>query len=153
MNIRVATIDDHKALCKISRSHRAGQGFTNGLMFSGEFHYAKGWLRAIAKVDEKDVAPPGYPLPPGQVAGFTCFRQKSRTPETKLYYVLIDPACRRMGLGQLMLDDLISISQTYLALDCLKDNVEALAFYEKNGFQIVGESLKGKGYKLSKKVK
>jgi ribosomal protein S18 acetylase RimI-like enzyme len=131
---------DHKELCRIARSHRAGNGFTNGLMFSGEVHYSKGWLR----VAEQD----------GKIVGFTCVRHKVRQPKTMLYYIIIAPEARRLGLGKMFLRDLMQQAETHgnrcIELSCLKDNAEALAFYAKHGFVQSGESLKGKGWHLEK---
>lgn len=144
MKICVATQEDHKRLCEIARGHYAGSGFSH-FMFSGEAAYQKGWIRvAVTDIEMGN-------LPAGTIVGFTCVRQKVRQPETKLYYILVDPRVRRAGIGQLLLDDLIASSPSRkIALDCLKNNAEALAFYRKNGFDIVGESLKGKGHHLSK---
>lgn len=142
MNLKIVTATkfDQPRLAAISRTHRAGQGFTH-MMFSGEAQYAKGWLRAA--MDENT----------GLLVAFTCVRQKVRVLETKLYYIMVDPEFGRQGIGQLMLDDLIRNSpKPQIALDCLKDNAPALAFYAKNGFEIVGESLKGKGHHLVKKL-
>lgn len=135
-----ATKHDQARLAKIARTHRAGQGFTH-MMFSGEEQYAKGWLRAAMDSGT------------GYLVGFTCVRQKVRIEETKLYYIMVDPEFGRQGIGQMLLDDLITNSpKPQIALDCLKDNAPALAFYAKNGFEIVGESLKGKGHHLVKKL-
>lgn len=142
MNIRPATMADRDELVRISKTHKAGNGFTNALMFSGQVHFDKGWLR-VAEID-------------GKIVGFTCFRHK-RFKHTKLYYIMVDPAARRgmdldkktveagtvsKGIGQALLDDLIKCSpHKALRLDCLKANTGALAFYDKNGFEYVGEGL------------
>jgi ribosomal protein S18 acetylase RimI-like enzyme len=148
MQIRPATPDDHKRLCEIARSHRAGNGFSNIQMFSGPTHYANGWLRVMVDAE-------------GKIVAFTCIRQKKTTKQTKLYYIIVDTAYRSggivdnkpvVGIGQALLDDLITNSPyRELICDCLKDNEPALKFYKKNGFEIVGESLKGKGHILLKK--
>jgi ribosomal protein S18 acetylase RimI-like enzyme len=87
----------------------------------------------------------------GKIVGFTCVRHKVRQPKTMLYYIIIAPDARRLGVGKVLLDDLIQQSpHRCIELSCLKDNAEALAFYAKHGFVQSGESLKGKGWHLEK---
>lgn len=140
--IRTAVPADQKDLADIAKTHRAGQGFTH-MMFSGEAAYAKGWIRVV-----EDYAKPGPDGRPTIIA-FTCVRQKVTVPKTMLYYIIIAPTHRREGLGTLLLGDLKSQSpHRIIECSCLKDNAEALAFYDKHGFKMAGTSLKGKGWHL-----
>lgn len=138
MTIRPATQADHLRLCELSRSHPAGRGFTNTLMFSGAVHYEKGWLR-VAETDT------------GEIIGYTCFRFKKRATDTHLYYVIVDPKFREQGVGKSLMADLIAQSktQTRLTLDCMKDNAPALKFYDGLGFVVIGESQGGRGLRLA----
>jgi ribosomal protein S18 acetylase RimI-like enzyme len=146
LKIRPATQADHDRLSQISRSHRAGQGFTH-FMFSGEAAYSKGWIR-VAVADGGDMD--------GDILGFTCVRHKVRQPKTMLYYIIVDTIYRKdtspaVRVGQSLLDDLMRQSpHRIIELSCLKDNEPALKFYAKNGFVQMGESLKGKGWHLEK---
>lgn len=136
IKIRPATRADHEVLLAIAKSHKATRDFGH-IMFSGEQAYQKGWIRLATLRDDTSVV------------GFTCVRHKIREPRTSLYYICIRPEARRMGVGQALLDDLIATSpHRCIELSCLKDNHEALSFYDKNGFVRTGEALKGKGWHL-----
>lgn len=142
--IRKATEADHKELCRISRTHPAGSGFSH-IMFSSPLAYERGWIRLLYGEDTnvKDSKP--------VILGFTCVRHKVREPKTMLYYIVVDATIRRQGLGQALLDDVFATSpHKCVELSCLKNNTEAMAFYTKNNFIARGESLKGKGWHLER---
>jgi ribosomal protein S18 acetylase RimI-like enzyme len=134
--IMKASRKDHAILAAIAKTHPAGGGFTH-MMFSGEEAYLKGWIRkAVCAETDK-------------IVGFTCVRHKVRQPATSLYYILVDPCAKRRGIGRALLHDLMQqCPHPKIELNCLKDNAAALAFYDSLGFKRVGESLKGKGWKL-----
>lgn len=143
VSVRPATQADHKRLADIAKQHRAGSGFTH-FMFSGEAAYQKGWIR-VAEAKGEGIEGGS------KIVAFTCVRHKVRVPKTMLYYILVDKDARRIGVGNLLLDDLMQQSpHRCIELSCLKDNPEALAFYAKHGFFQRGESLKGKGWHLEK---
>lgn len=55
--------------------------------------------------------------------------------------VAVRPSCRRMGLGDKLLDVFIRFGQAnlaFLTLEVRPSNTPAVALYEKNGFQEVG---------------
>ena len=128
---------DHKLLVKLAKSHPATKDFSNEVMFSSPEHYTKGWIRVIESH--------------GEVVGFTCVRHKVRAAETTLYFIVISPEYRRNGIGSLLLDDLrAQTPHKRIVLKCMKDNLEALAFYSKHGFVVEADALNGKGVMLAK---
>ena len=55
--------------------------------------------------------------------------------------VAVRPSCRRMGLGDRLLDVFIRFGQAnlaFLTLEVRPSNTPAVALYEKNGFKEVG---------------
>ena len=57
----------------------------------------------------------------------------------KLEMLFIAPDCRGMGLGKMLLDHAIKLFQV-TDLDVNEQNPQALGFYEKQGFVVVGRS-------------
>lgn len=107
-------------------------------MFSGEHAYRKGWIRVA--LDPTDT-----------IVGLTCVRHKVKAPETTLYYIVVRPGIRTRGIGtELIVDLMRQCPHPRIVLSCLKKNTPALKFYEKLGFNRVGEALKGEGYQLVK---
>ncbi len=134
--IRIATQADHAELVALAKQFRSTRDFSH-MMFSGEHAYQKGWIRC------------SVPSKGDRIQGFTCVRHKVRTPETKLYYIVVDPECHSMGVGQDLLKDLQKQSpHKRVALDVEKENTQARNFYDRYGFHQEGESLHGKGLRL-----
>lgn len=124
---------DHVALMAIAKQHKATNAFGH-IMFSSQDAYDRGWIRKI--IDEID----------NVIVGFTCVRHKVREPKTSLYYIAVEQSVRHLGYGQLLLDDLKQQSpHRCIELSCLQNNEPAIRFYQKNGFCVTGEALKGKG--------
>lgn len=135
--IRTATPADHKAILQVAKQSKYTKDFSNQVMFSSEAAYEKGWIR----VYEHN----------GQIVGFTCIREKVRQPETVLYFIGIDAGAKGMGVGRLLIQDIMDRTKhRALALNVAKANEEARAFYDKLGFSTVGESLGGTGLALKK---
>ncbi len=133
--IRRATPRDHKAILAIAKRWKVLSAFGHQ-MFSGPAAYDKGWVRVFEDG--------------GTIVGFTCVRHKVRDPETSLYFIGVDPDCQRTGIGFLLLRDLKEQSpHRRIVLSVTKDNESAIPFYEKHGFVRLGESLKGKGWKMA----
>lgn len=139
----------HSALLSLSRLSRYTRDFGNHI-FSGVEQYRKGWIRLA--VD-----------PSGKVLGFTCFRVKVRSPETKLYFIGVHPDAGGRGIGRLLMNDLERLSsharearttqgdQWWVALDCCKENA-ACRFYEALGYRTEGEALEGSAWRYVKQL-
>lgn len=141
ITIRKAVIEDHPILLSLAKTHLATKDFGH-IMFSGEEAYQKGWIR-VAQNEEMTIV------------GFTCFRLKSREPKTSLYYICVKSTMQHEGIGQLLLEDLMKVTEENyvdpcIELSCLSNNEPALKFYAKNGFIVTGLALKGKGLHLEK---
>ena len=137
ITIRTATPDDHKRICDLGKTSKFTRDISNAVMFSSPAAYAKGWLK-VAIDDES-----------GDTVGFYCIREKVRAPETVLYFITVDPEMRGRGIGELLLADLmLTTRHKCLTLNVAKDNDGARRFYERLGFETVGESLGGTGLAL-----
>jgi len=134
--IRPATIEEHKAIMAVAKQSPYTRDFSNH-MFSGEAAYEKGWIR-VAVVG-------------GRIVGFTCVRHKVRAPETSLYFIGVDSEFHGRNVGTALLHDLMQqCPWPRIVLNVMKENEQALRFYDRHGFKVEGESLKGKGVALSK---
>lgn len=123
-----------KKLCKTGRFTKA----FDGIQFSRQEFYDRSLIR-VAVVPGKNGGAEGE-----GILAFSNFWHKVRTPITKLYFVVVDPRFHRRGIAQAMMQDLYeSCAHNALELDVNKTNPEAIALYQKHGFQVEGESLKG----------
>ncbi len=143
LRIRPATIEDHPALVKLCKTSKYTKDFSNQQMFSSEDAYQKGWIRLIYAEDTKE--------PP---LGFTCVRHKSRSPETMLYFIVVEPDVQGLGIGRLLMQDLEKQTpHPRIALKVEKDNKEAIVVYSRLGYCV--ESLNeynGKGQLMAKAI-
>jgi ribosomal protein S18 acetylase RimI-like enzyme len=131
LRFRNAFKEEHKDLLKIAKTSKHTSAF-GSIMFSSPEAYDRGWIRVI----ELD----------GKVVGFSCRRDKIRSPETVLYFITILPEHRRSGMGWSAIQDFMSQSpHKVLTLNCAMENVEGLAFYHKHGFTVTGITLGGEG--------
>jgi len=139
LKFRAATPADHAELVKLAKTTEYTRDFSNKLMFSSDDAYAKGWIR-VATIE-------------GDIVGFTCVRHKSRKPflETMLYFVVVDPAHRSQGIGELLLEDaMFHGPHTMMRLNVMKKNARAVSFYKRLGFRIAGVSLEGHAYSMER---
>jgi ribosomal protein S18 acetylase RimI-like enzyme len=135
-SIRVAKRAAHKEIMSVASQHRATKDFGNRNYSSVEI-YQKEWI-VVATIAKK-------------IVGFYAVRHKVRVPETSLYFIGVRQDTRRDGVGTLLLEDLMErCPNPRIVLGCLKDNIEALAFYQKHGFRREGEALSGHGWQLVK---
>jgi ribosomal-protein-alanine N-acetyltransferase len=62
--------------------------------------------------------------------------------EGSLDNIAVDPAYRRQGVAQALLEALIAQGQaqrlSFITLEVREHNAPAIGLYEKNGFQVVG---------------
>lgn len=134
---RAARLDEHKALVKLAKTGFHTRDFSNAVMFSSPAAYEKGWIR----VAEEE----------GVLLGYTCVRHKIRAPETVLYFITVAPLAKRRGVGRMLLEDLQQHSpHRRCVLNVANDNPEALAFYPRLGFKIIGTALDGHGVQFAK---
>ncbi len=133
--IRFAKFEEHDKIMKLAKRSKYTRDFSNHI-FSGESMYSKNWI-AI----QKDAL--------GDVMGFYCVRHKVRTPATTLYFIGVDQKYWGEGNASELLQHMKdNTPHRCIELNCMKDNVEGLKFYEKHNFEIKGDSLKGLGHKL-----
>ncbi len=136
ITIRPATYDDHQVLVVLARQSRYTRDFSNHI-FSGPLAYTKGWIRVA--VDDCH----------GVIVGFTCVRHKVREPKTSLYFIVVDGMWKGQGVGSKLLTDLWhQTPHDVIHFNCAKDNDEALVFYERRGFEQIGDSLGGTAWQL-----
>jgi putative acetyltransferase len=69
----------------------------------------------------------------GQILGF------SGTSEDSLEMLFIDPAARGQGIGKLLLEHAIR-EQQISKVDVNEQNDQAIGFYERCGFRVIGRS-------------
>lgn len=133
--IRKAKKTDHKRILELAKMSPHTRDYGH-MMFSGDEAYKKGWIRV-------------FDAGRGGILGFTCVRHKVRDPETSLYFIGIHSKCQRQGMGEQLLEDLKKETpHDRIILNVMKDNKQAIQFYEKHGFTCLGDSLKGKGFQL-----
>lgn len=126
---------EHPKIFAIAKTSPYTRDFSNRMMFSSDAAYEKGWIRAVYLNKE--------PI------GFYCVRHKSQGDrETALYFITALPGYRSLGVGKVLLDDLKARSPSRLIrLNVAKDN-RAKAFYEREGFTVIGEGLKGAAWRM-----
>ncbi len=133
---------DHDTLVKIARKSCYISAF-GSIMFSSDQAYEKGWIRLAEDAD-------------GNILGFTCVRHKSRTPETMLYFIMIDPEVESQGVGQALMRDLeTQTPHRPYALKVELRNERAIAFYERLGYVATGpayESSRHPGQEMRKEL-
>lgn len=130
LECRRATIGDHANILVFARQSPYTKDFGNQIMFSGPAHYAKGWIRVAVDSDTN------------HIVGFTCRREKIRTPRTKLYFLATDMSCYRLGVAKALVNDLqgaLPLDRGDIELSCAKSNAAARALYLKLGFVVEDE--------------
>ena len=83
-----------------------------------------------------------------ELLGFVCLRfdnkdlqnEEDRPWGTYIYELQVKETARNSGLGSVLLDTIVSISQLVNAncvrLTCFKENTKALRFYQRHGFEV-----------------
>jgi ribosomal protein S18 acetylase RimI-like enzyme len=134
--IRNATVDDHKAILAVAKTSKYTKDFGSH-MFSPPSAYEKGWIKVAV-------------YPDGSIVGFTCVRHKVREPKTMLYFITVMPEQRSGFIGERLLKRVMEDGpHDIMALNVMKDN-RAVSFYERLGFRIVEDALKGKAHRMEK---
>lgn len=133
---------DHTALCKLFKTSEYTNAFSSP-MFSNQETYVKGWIRAAMEARDGMIF----------VHGATCVRHKVREPKTKLYFITVMPCSRDHGVGEMLMRDLEEQTPHHIIeLDVANENVGALRFYERLGYEVVGEAFNGHGKHLEKQL-
>lgn len=133
-----ATRDMHNELQRIARTSKFTKDF-GSIMFSSEAAYEKGWIQVAVNAHT------------GKPGGFYCVRQKVRTPVTELYFITVEPELRDLGLGAMLLRHLEESSKLErVEFHVDKTNEAALRFYQRHGYIIIGEGIKGTAHRLQK---
>jgi ribosomal protein S18 acetylase RimI-like enzyme len=138
MQVRTATREDHAALVKLAAKSKYTKSFSS-MMFSNEGIYAKGWITLVEAE--------------GNPVGLLCVRHKVRSPKSIIYFMVTHPDYRGQGIGKLMMDDLEEKTpHKTIELSVMNDNPGGRAFWERMGFEPVGEAYKGKGTQMEKQL-
>lgn len=130
IDIEVATIQNHKCICKIAKQSKYTSAYSNMIFSSEECYEAK----RVCVAKRKDI-----------IIGFTCFRHRKRDNTTVLYFIGVDAQSQNSGVGQKLLRDLFERSTGILEFKVMKDN-PAVSFYLKRGFKRVGHAFDGKAW-------
>ncbi len=127
--VRVAQLSEHKAIMKVAKQTKWTRDFGNQVMFSSPAHYERGWILVAEEA--------------GEVVGFSCIREKVRSPEVVLYFVGIDANYQNQGWGWRLIEVIMSRARhRRMTLKCAKDNPQAKAFYDKHEFVVWSEDEK-----------
>mgnify|MGYP006272337213 CR=1 FL=1 len=131
----------HKALVAMAKTSTYISSFGSP-MFSGDAAYDKGWVRMAVNAETDEIL------------GFTCVRHKTRSPETMLYFIIVDPDKEGRGIGQRLMADLEEQTpHRRIALKVMKDNERAIEFYRKLGYVVESEDeYKGEGLLMAKEL-
>jgi ribosomal protein S18 acetylase RimI-like enzyme len=85
----------------------------------------------------------------GRLAGFASYFMTRKAGEMKLDKLYVHPDHQRKGYGRMLLDRAVTIARAYgcetLVLAVNKQNRNAIAAYEKHGFEIVQSVVKDIG--------
>jgi ribosomal protein S18 acetylase RimI-like enzyme len=85
----------------------------------------------------------------GKLAGFASYFMTRKAGEMKLDKLYVHPDHQRHGYGRMLLDRAVTIARSYgcdtLVLAVNKQNRNAIAAYEKHGFEIVDSVVKDIG--------
>lgn len=128
--------EDHKAILKVAKTSKYTKDF-GSIMFSPDAAYEKGWIK-VADMQ-------------GEIIAFTCVRHKVRELVTMLYFICVHPDHRDGFIGERMLESVMRESpHEVMALNVMKEN-RAVNFYDRMGFKIVGEAIKGQAHRMEKK--
>jgi ribosomal protein S18 acetylase RimI-like enzyme len=131
LRVRVATMDDHKDICRIAKQSKYTSAYSN-MIFSGEDCYAQGRIRVGIDADDK-------------IVGFTCRRDRKRNPASVLYFIGVETEQRGKGIGHILMADLRKVSIGIVEFKVMKDN-RAVGFYRSLGYKEVGEAFDGTAF-------
>ena len=77
----------------------------------------------------------------GEIVGHTI--TMSSCGEEDILSVAVRPSCRRLGIGKMLMDNILQKAQTNgitdIFLEVRKSNIAAISLYERSGFEKVGE--------------
>lgn len=103
-------------------------GFPGDRLSPRQFRHHLGSPRARLRVIEVD----------STVTGYLLLLRHARRGPWRLYSLVVDPACRGLGLGQRLLDDALrqaaDAGAPALDLEVREDNAAAIGLYRRHGF-------------------
>lgn len=135
---------DHDALVKLAKKSTYTKDFSNRVMFSTPAAYEKGWIL-------KAVSHGHSGLLDGTILGMICIRSKVREPKTVVYFLIVDETARGLGIGKALIEAAQEAGEhRTVELNVMKGNNDALEFYKKLGFEIVGGAINNTAWKLEK---
>ena len=146
VSIRQATACDHSALADL---WRRSVGATHHFLPSGEverlFHDVRNaYLPDLEFLLVAEHAPCGQAASAQYVAGST-LAGFIGCNGAQVEMLFVEPRCFRHGVGRALLEHVRALHPR-LTLDVNEQNPQALAFYERQGFKVVGRSaLDGQG--------
>lgn len=146
VSIRQATACDHSALADLWR--RSVEA-THHFLPSGEverlFHDVRNaYLPGVEVLWVAELAPCGQAASAQYVAGST-LAGFIGCNGAQVEMLFVEPRCFRHGVGKALLEHVRALHPR-LTLDVNEQNPQALAFYERQGFKVVGRSaLDGQG--------
>jgi ribosomal protein S18 acetylase RimI-like enzyme len=137
ITVRPADETEHGEILQISKQSPYTRDFSNRMMFSSKASYDAGWI-VVARREES-------------IVGFYCIRIKKRSLATSLYFIGVGRDHRRLGIGNILMQNLISrtdCSGRELWLNVSKSNEPAKQMYDLLGFEVVGEGIGGTAWKM-----
>ncbi|KAF5079844.1 putative N-acetyltransferase YjaB [anaerobic digester metagenome] len=141
LRIRQATACDHAALADLwRRSVEATHYFLSSGEVERLFHDVRNtYLPGVEILWVAELAPCGQTAPAQHAAGFIGCNG------AQVEMLFVEPRCFRHGVGRALLEHVRALHPR-LTLDVNEQNPQALAFYERQGFKVVGRSaLDGQG--------
>lgn len=115
--------DDHHALLELANKDPFTKGATNPI-YLGYNNYRAGKIY-VAEDEETE-----------QLLGFICFNHGTRVNYSSIYYMGVDPAARRRGVGRALLRHVLASSpHGQIVLLVMATNKGAQRFYHDHGFR------------------
>lgn len=146
LRIRQATACDHAALADLwRRSVEATHYFLSSGEVERLFHDVRNtYLPGVEILWVAELAPCGQTAPAQHAAGIS-LAGFIGCNGAQVEMLFVEPRCFRHGVGRALLEHVRALHPR-LALDVNEQNPQALAFYERQGFKVVGRSaLDGQG--------
>ena len=146
LRIRQATACDHAALADLwRRSVEATHYFLSSGEVERLFHDVRNtYLPGVEILWVAELAPCGQTAPAQHAAGIS-LAGFIGCNGAQVEMLFVEPRCFRHGVGRALLEHVRALHPR-LTLDVNEQNPQALAFYERQGFKVVGRSaLDGQG--------
>jgi len=136
--IRLGKFEENKEIARISTSHKYTAHFRT-IGYCNRQRYEKGWIYVAESRS-------------GRIVGFACIRDKKRIPECELDIICVLPEFRSAGVGERLIKVLAGERPPHIervVLNVMKDNPEAVRFYERLGFTHAGDAMERAAHRMS----